>query len=350
MTDEPMSSDQFHQVKSFFRDNWVEVQDEKKGHGRETKGDSKTIDTNSFMKTDRKKNERLKKKDVKITDPKPEDDKTNEKKDTHTCILVKRDDEHPLTESQNQSKKKPTTKDNQGGILETPEVLLLEHKRKYEALIDAYQNETIHGSLTLDEWYYQFASSDAKAVKDRSIRNRTQVVTKELPCSARNKSYWPLIRVNQLCVWTIGERWIITASFHSIDGRKRVLLDGVLDHLNKQTESGRSRSQPASTTEMRKVIIEHCIASYERSPKTSAKTLGKASNQATRKASAETLRGTIKGPASKVLVGVGLPDNRRARDFPPELLSMRQMFSNSINQIAVAETNLFQGDEFWTKQ
>lgn len=52
-----------------------------------------------------------------------------------------------------------------------------------------------------------------------------------------------------------------------------MLLEGVVDHLTKQIESGGSHSLPGSTAEMSQLIIDFCIASYETLLKTSRKSL-----------------------------------------------------------------------------
>ncbi|KXH30275.1 hypothetical protein CSIM01_12630 [Colletotrichum simmondsii] len=203
-------------------------------------------------------------------------------------------------------------------------------KYKYEQLLSTYREGVIHGSSTLDEWYYHFAS-DQEASKDRKARNESQVVTKGLPGKIEDKDFWPLIRVNQLWIWTIAIKWLITASSHPIDGKKNVLLEGVVDHLTKQTESGGSRSLPGSTAEMSRLIIDFCIASYETLPK------------ASRKSSPTTLgvNGIAEEPALQSPTWQFAPNPQSSVEYPPELLSMRQMFSNSINKIGNDEANLF---------
>lgn len=59
-------------------------------------------------------------------------------------------------------------------------------------------------SPTLDEWYYHFDLDDLESTKDRNQRNGSQVVHNYLPKGDKKQSHWPLIRVNQLWVWTLG--------------------------------------------------------------------------------------------------------------------------------------------------
>lgn len=75
-------------------------------------------------------------------------------------------------------------------------------RRSSKQLLDCYEGHTIHRSSTLDEWYYHFRS-DPDSQKDRKDRNKTQVATKSLPFNPDKSIHWPLIRVNQLWLWTI---------------------------------------------------------------------------------------------------------------------------------------------------
>ncbi|KAM5353503.1 hypothetical protein ACJ41O_000153 [Fusarium nematophilum] len=56
---------------------------------------------------------------------------------------------------------------------------LLEAKESYKGLLGAYESSAIHGSTTLDEWYYHFAD-DGESAGDQKYRNKNQVVTKFL--------------------------------------------------------------------------------------------------------------------------------------------------------------------------
>jgi hypothetical protein len=82
----------------------------------------------------------------------------------------------------------------------------LKTMRNQAQLLEAYQGcrYPIHGSSTLDEWYYHFGS-DENSVMDRNSRNESQVTTRCLlgDTSVEERETWPLIRVNQLWIWTI---------------------------------------------------------------------------------------------------------------------------------------------------
>lgn len=71
-------------------------------------------------------------------------------------------------------------------------------------LLECYKDHTIHRSSTLDEWYYHFPS-DPDSQRDRKDRNKTQVVTKGLSITPDDINHWPLIRINQLWLWTIDQ-------------------------------------------------------------------------------------------------------------------------------------------------
>lgn len=76
-------------------------------------------------------------------------------------------------------------------------------RTNYDRLLDCYSTHVIHGPSTLDEWYYHFPKDDPQAQKDRSHRNETQVVTEHLLGSPEGQISWPLVRVNQLWLWTL---------------------------------------------------------------------------------------------------------------------------------------------------
>ncbi|KAK7706280.1 hypothetical protein SLS64_007619 [Diaporthe eres] len=208
---------------------------------------------------------------------------------------------------------------------------LSEVEDDYHKLLEAYKSGVIHGSPTLDEWYYHFGTGK-KSTKDKDHRNRTQVVTKFLKdnksTEERDEStkpiqgdkdkagglgQWPLLRVNQLWVWTLKK------------------VEGVLDQLNKQAEYGGSGSQPETVADMRRFIVDYCIGSYERRRKADGQTKGrKAENQNTES---------------------GKPDGQTTADQKPkdnigqtrhDQMSIGQIFSNYMNQIGRDETFLFE--------
>lgn len=70
-------------------------------------------------------------------------------------------------------------------------------------LFEAYKGKTIHGSSTLDEYYYHFAD-DSASIEDRNGRNASQVVTRYLHSrGVKGSDSWRLLRVNQLWAWAI---------------------------------------------------------------------------------------------------------------------------------------------------
>ncbi|RSL74439.1 hypothetical protein CEP53_000312 [Fusarium sp. AF-6] len=113
--------------------------------------------------------------------------------------------------------------------------------RMRQELFKAYENSVIHQPMTLDEFYYQFAS-DEESVRDRNSRNKDQVVTRYLlPGNIEQERFWPLLRVDQLWAWTIDEK-----------------------HVRSQVQDGSLQSRPDSATEMSKVIVDYCIGTYDR--------------------------------------------------------------------------------------
>ncbi|KAI2773948.1 hypothetical protein F4815DRAFT_398683 [Daldinia loculata] len=144
--------------------------------------------------------------------------------------------------------------------------------QKSERLIKAYKGSLIHSSATLDEVYYHFDLDDTEAQKDRKERNRSQVVTRQLiPTEEKPRlpgqprvEPWPLLRVNQIWIWTIDNKWVISATSHPVDDVEQPWLEGFTEHLNKQIEAKGAHSQPGSTKDMMKAMVNYCIESYER--------------------------------------------------------------------------------------
>ncbi|RBR25654.1 uncharacterized protein FIESC28_01617 [Fusarium coffeatum] len=132
----------------------------------------------------------------------------------------------------------------------------------YYSLLSAYSDSVIHKSPTLDE-----------ANTDRINRNEDQVVTKFLKELARteDEDHFTILRVNQIRIWVVGNKWILTASSCSLDDNHDNLVEGVLDQLNKQAEYGGNRSQPESADAMAKIIVDYCVGSYDRKPKSKAR-------------------------------------------------------------------------------
>ncbi|KAI0885870.1 uncharacterized protein GGS22DRAFT_188159 [Annulohypoxylon maeteangense] len=141
------------------------------------------------------------------------------------------------------------------------EAKLKEAKTRYESLFNSYKGKVIHGSPTLDEAYYHF-SSDEKSQDDKRHRNETQVVTKKM--YSTRPSSWKLLRVNQLWSWVIDKDLLITATTHPVDKEEDSLLTDILEYLGKRGEAGGSHSQPSSAVDMSKLLVDYCIGFYER--------------------------------------------------------------------------------------
>ena len=79
---------------------------------------------------------------------------------------------------------------------------------EYHQLLKSYEdaNLVIHGSRTLDEFYYHF-ESDYKSEKERRRRNKDQVVTAELNAGidVGKSDSWTILRVDQLWLWVLND-------------------------------------------------------------------------------------------------------------------------------------------------
>ncbi|KAM0264853.1 hypothetical protein ACHAPA_008102 [Fusarium lateritium] len=122
--------------------------------------------------------------------------------------------------------------------------------KAYQELLVAYNGLVIHESPTLDEWYYHFAKDDQKSVNDRNTRNQEQVVTKFLKEREKAKKYESNAEV-------AGQA----------SKRPKPAEPRSDDHwIVLRVEYGGSDSQPGTTEAMKELIVEYCVASYERKP------------------------------------------------------------------------------------
>ncbi|KAH9240602.1 hypothetical protein K456DRAFT_1719835 [Colletotrichum gloeosporioides 23] len=199
------------------------------------------------------------------------------------------------------------------GTKSPEERLVLDEIDLRQSLFAAYKDSVIHQPTTLDEFYYHFAS-DNDSRRDRDFRNKDQVITKYLkPGGKQELNYWPVLRVSQVWIWIIDEKWIITSTSSARNDVHDNLFTNILEHLQKQVKNGSRRVGPSSATEMSKVIVNYCIGAYERKRKRKVTTDGSTSAQA----------------------------NAQKNGLPKEERSIRQIFSDSINEIGRKESSLF---------
>lgn len=71
-------------------------------------------------------------------------------------------------------------------------------KKTYEQLKAAYRGKTIHGSRSLDQFYY-------RSLSDVSKRNKSQVATRYLVKELGKSPDWPILTVDQLWLWVVDE-------------------------------------------------------------------------------------------------------------------------------------------------
>ncbi|KAF5691998.1 ankyrin repeat protein [Fusarium circinatum] len=182
----------------------------------------------------------------------------------------------------------------------------------YVKLLQAYKDDPLHRSATLDESYYHFGP-DEESREDRDDRNRTQVVTgyleKEIGESDQTLT---LIRVKQLWVWTILDEWVITATSHAVDeAQEDDLPRDFLNHPVVQEQITEASSHPKFAARIATLIANYCVDAYERK-RTSEEKINDSSSSNSHGGS-----------------------EKRTR-------SIRQIFSDTVNDIARKEKRLFQ--------
>jgi hypothetical protein len=141
----------------------------------------------------------------------------------------------------------------------------------YHKLLESYKDSILHGSRTLDEFYYQNIS-DAEI----SRRNQTQVVTRRVHSSLPGgQKSWPIIRVDQLWIWMVDEsaapslslllatdafvETIISSSTHRMDHAQGPVFENVWAALQQSKAAGKINRSPFPTYEMLGIITDVCI-------------------------------------------------------------------------------------------
>lgn len=179
-----------------------------------------------------------------------------------------------------------------------------DERPEYHQLLRSYEeaNVVIHGSRTLDEFYYHF-ERDEKSEAERQRRNKDQVVTAELNdgVAAGASKSWTILRVDQLWLWVLNEKYIITSSTHRMDEADDIVPSTVLNYLSKDPGSERARPQPDSAVAMSKFVVDFCIGFF----------------------------GHLQADAGPM---IKKPEGRR---------STRQIFSDAINRASIKEAELF---------
>ncbi|RSL98385.1 hypothetical protein CEP52_010378 [Fusarium oligoseptatum] len=134
----------------------------------------------------------------------------------------------------------------------------------YHGLLKCYEGDVIHGSATLEESFYGFPQSQAQdqatQQEDQQQKSENQVVAKAIHSEGvAERPCFTLVRVNQLWVWVVGHKLLITATTHPIDQVKDSFLADLCKHIKK-------RARVRSPHDMAKAVVTYCIDSYDRPP------------------------------------------------------------------------------------
>ncbi|CVK96227.1 uncharacterized protein FPRN_12200 [Fusarium proliferatum] len=194
----------------------------------------------------------------------------------------------------------------------TPDEEKEKREISYEKLLQVYKDDALHRSATLDESYYHFGP-DKESRDDQDDRNRSQVVTEYLKGEkGESKNAFTLIRVKQLWVWTLLDEWIITATSHAIDQvQEDDLPRDFLNHPAVREQITEASSQPKFAARIATLIANYCVDAYEK-------------KRTSKEPSSDSSSSDSHGGSEK-----------RTR-------SIRQIFSDTVNNIARKEKQLFQ--------
>ncbi|KAI1066726.1 hypothetical protein LB506_012110 [Fusarium annulatum] len=289
---------EYYELRSFFRDSWVQVPDKESrsrmmrpryvarpmketddGSSEKTKTPDPTKDTvgvkentGSASETAEKNKKETTEAQSTATDPVEDKRRVDDDQQSDSSQFVERS--HGVVASAVYMPYLDYSAHCRHWDTESPD--LQQAYQHYEELLKSYQgnDKPQHGSPTLDEWYYQFSQKDSGAKDNQKVRNESQVVSKYLQESpkvkdssgTKDRNQWTVVRVNQPWIWTISTDWIITATSLPFTSSPDTLVEEILNQLDKQAEYGSSRAQSESTSDLVPVIIDHCIGLYEKRP------------------------------------------------------------------------------------
>ncbi|KAG4433881.1 hypothetical protein IFR05_010640 [Cadophora sp. M221] len=144
-----------------------------------------------------------------------------------------------------------------------PTLSLIPKKESYQELFDTYKGKVVHGSRTLDEFFYN-SLSDGDARTDLNQRNIDQVTSKRI-LDVDNTSDWRIIRIDQLWVWVIDDKTILSSSTHRLDNEEDPVLEEIWKHMTSQEVREGRVALPSSPYEMAKFITDFCIDFFDHS-------------------------------------------------------------------------------------
>ncbi|KAI9746377.1 MAG: hypothetical protein M1818_000090 [Claussenomyces sp. TS43310] len=129
----------------------------------------------------------------------------------------------------------------------------------YDKLLEVYNGKMIHGSQTLDEFFYHDLSDRDRTTLD--VRDSDQVVTRYIERTPKGpwEGGWTILRVDQLWLWQIDKDTIITSSTHRMDSEEDPVAERIYDYLKQEKGKGQGQPPPPSVYEMSRFITNFCI-------------------------------------------------------------------------------------------
>ncbi|KAK3314228.1 hypothetical protein B0H66DRAFT_537472 [Apodospora peruviana] len=155
----------------------------------------------------------------------------------------------------------------------------------YNDLLTQYtcKNNVIHGTRTLDEFYYHFADDD-EFEDDMFHRNGDQVTSKEIHGSVAYRSQY--------------NHHIVTHRPEA-DRSDDLIVNHIVNRLDKDSDKGKGTSQPKTAHELTEFIVDCCVGFYD------------------------------------------LPDDNVWSSATDKSYTVRQIFSDAISKAALKEAQLF---------
>ncbi|KAI1174739.1 hypothetical protein F4777DRAFT_552834 [Nemania sp. FL0916] len=127
----------------------------------------------------------------------------------------------------------------------------------YSKLMDAYKDKIIHGTRSLDQFFYN-------ALPETDERDKNQVFTRSwfgvdngqgVPDSAKR---WPYLAVDQLWLWVIDDDTIVTSSTCRQDEFEDPVLELMFRQLREAKLKKHGQPPPSSVDEMSRFLVSFC--------------------------------------------------------------------------------------------
>ncbi|KAK5995630.1 Ankyrin-R-like protein [Cladobotryum mycophilum] len=130
----------------------------------------------------------------------------------------------------------------------------------YQRLFNDYKNVTLHTSQTLDEFYH-YSCRNQNLLENIQRRNADQVVTKNI---RKYQDSCILVNVNQIWIWVIDSKTVITASTNRMDDRMDTVLTSALGYLSQRDGNSAAQQDQMDAFQLAQIIMHCCVRFFDK--------------------------------------------------------------------------------------